>query len=113
MSRGNNIDLRGGTQDISAELDAFEQDTDNELSSEGGWDMSETEDLEMVSQERSEFMEIIPIDLEDIHEWINDLQGKDMRILDEMIAEYGGLEGFLHLAGFMPEDVEDWLHRTA
>ncbi len=86
-----------------------EWDFDDEMTQEiHDIEEEDTEDQQMISDEREELMEIVPCDLEDIHEWINDLQGKDQRIFDEMLAEFGGLEPWLHFAGFMVEDVTDW-----
>ncbi len=73
----------------------------------------ETEDQERISKERTALMEEVPIDLEDMHEWINDLQGAKQRVFDEFIEEFGGLKAWLHFAGFMVDDVDDWFNTVA
>ncbi len=92
-------DFDGPDEDITDELYELEEE--------------DTEDQAKISAEREELMEDVPCDLEDMHWWINELQGRKMAVFDSMVAEFGGLKAWLHFAGFMVDDVDHWFHTTA
>ncbi len=97
-----------GVEDITEEI--YESGFEEEWRVDADTD---TEDDQAIAIERSEFLEIVPVDLEDMHDFINDLQGKDQRIFDEMVAEYGGVSAWLELVGFLPDDIEQWFKTEA